>query len=194
MKKIVSAFLTVIMVFSMLSVMIVGAYAAASENEPNGSLSSADTLALDEAISGKISSSYDSDYFKIAPNKNGTLVVSFERGVSGSADTWSVSVYDDATLIANKVIHDGWGLPDVTTIATIDVVAGGVYYVVVEDGNESYQNDSTYLVSTSFKEEVVTEEETEDEDVDNDNSDIFAFLDWILAFFDKLMSIFSFLK
>lgn len=191
MKKFVSAFLTVLMVFFMLSVTFVGAYAAASENEPNSSFSSADTLALNEAISGKLSSSYDSDYYKIVPDKNGTLIVSFERGVSGSADRWSVSVYNDAALVANQVIHDGWGLPNVTTIATFDVVAGGVYYVVVEDDNDSCDNGSTYLVSTSFN-----EVETEDEDIDNDsdNSDIFAFLDWILAFFDKLMSIFSFLK
>lgn len=123
------------------------------EGESNNTMSTADELAPNTPINGRIHASKGIDYYKVSFDKAGTLNVSFviEPDSSNTSEYWQLTLMDEnGTSLLTKAIS---GENATVTLDEYEVSAG-TYYIQV--ANDSYYYWTTqYTLTANYEESSV---------------------------------------
>ena len=153
MKKFLSLFLSIVMLFSITTgVNLTASAADYYERESNDSFYSADNLPINSSISGNCAyGSVDYDYFKITTNKNGKLNIKFSHDKIDSDYCWTIYIYKKENDEYKQMTYKTVAASNADySFATIGAMADSTYYIRVSIGN-SYIKNLNYTLSNTFK-------------------------------------------
>ena len=124
----------------------------AEELEPNDSLSAAQVVGFDEAITGSISSSSDVDLYEVEVTGAGQLTVSF-KGLGYESTGWIFGVIDaSGEVLTSRVCDREECERGVSSFVGISLA--GTYYVQVVSELSSSNPDSSYEFSVAYSSEI----------------------------------------
>ncbi|WP_298484113.1 dockerin type I domain-containing protein [uncultured Ruminococcus sp.] len=133
-----------------------------TESEPNDTMSGADEIPVNTAVSGQLYSSSDIDYYKTTLEKTSEISLQFEHALpdnisDSSSVYWRISLYsydEDTNSISTKPVQtlDALLSTGKTTAETIKANAG-TYYIKVEP-RSSYTYSTVAYTLTLNAEEV----------------------------------------
>ena len=117
----------------------------ALEAEPNGLLSSANSLTLGTAVVGQLANSADLDYFKFTVTGAGTLSLIFDVPTSSAfSDYFRLGLFDASGALLNLFATG----QDKTF--QVGAPAAGTYYVGIESWGSTYYDDGSYSLTVNY--------------------------------------------
>ena len=164
MKKIKLILGVVSMVLGALSLSqnSIKAEASGYEQENNNSYATATDMYVNDSVQGNISDYDDTDYYKVQPDSDGKLEISFNHVYQDSYDDWNVYtyMYEDGKYIQLSENNIKLKSDEKVKLPSIGVKASGVYYIVVERCCDVVGID--YTIKTSFTKTSYYEKEVND--------------------------------
>lgn len=107
------------------------------ETENNNTMSTADTLEIGKLLNGTLSSSYDTDWYKIEITTQKKIAVRFDHDVINSSSSyWTIYLYD-STGITKLLTYSRRGNTATAVSDYVDVSSGTYYLKVVKDNYSS---------------------------------------------------------
>lgn len=132
-----------------------------TESEPNDTMSSADEVPVNTAVSGQLYSSSDIDYYKITLEKTSEISLQFEHALpdnisDSSSVYWRISLYrydEDTNSISTAPVQtlDALLSTGKTTAETIKANAG-TYYIKVQPRSSSTYSNIAYTLTLNAEE------------------------------------------
>ena len=106
-----------------------------TESEENGTIETADVLAIGASVKGKIADADDEDFYKLTVTESGLITISLAHDVKTGADPVMSYFVVTATDSTGKEIDSVKSAGTQATVSFDFSVNPGVYYISIEKGN-----------------------------------------------------------
>ncbi len=135
-----------------------------TETEENGTVGTANALAVNTAMQGNSSSMSDKDFFKLELTEAGKLDFNFTitEAVTSYTDRtrWTLRLYDENGSVIRT--HNITGAQIIYNLAGLGLNAGTYYLSLTPSDSSYYFTDQTYTLTAKFDTEIEWESEYND--------------------------------